>query len=318
MDQEGKTEQLADIAEREARKQQTKDQVRGVGINLAELESYPQLIERLTELDNGPRSHFKDSLEIVKIINLLWEEFGLAGVSLEQMKWAAILHDIGKTGPIQATTPEQRQLVIKLFGPKNVPNASDQPLESLVNKVFPEQKQRGQSLDSLKKMGLKLNPDSATQNHDLQDGTVLNFWRLHDDWTYDILEKTRNNYPAGPLDQTITQIAASHHLLENKNPAHLPSDNDSKLDERTANILKASRVLAMVDQYQALRRRSGLNHNKLEGEKKSGAIESLTDKINDHQQQLSTEAFDDYQRVIKILAEAEAGLEEILQPRAAE
>lgn len=158
---------------------------------------------------------------------------------------AAILHDIGKSGPAEATSREQ-EAVVKLFAIEGI-NKPERSVGEIVAENFSE----GEAEDLLRAL--------AACSIDAKM-TMTRFWNHHANWTHDILEK----YPAG-LNKHIRLIAGSHHIDNEIDPYGTPGRGALK----TAEIIKTQgdeiddleeRVLIVVDRYQAAIRRSRLNH----------------------------------------------------------
>jgi hypothetical protein len=88
--------------------------------------------------------------------------------------------------------------------------------------------------------------------------TMRQFWDKHAVWTHDIMEK----YPTG-LNEHVRVIAASHHLDRGINPYSStpvsPEQGIIKTAGDEADDL-STRILMVVDKYQAARRRSRFNH----------------------------------------------------------
>lgn len=162
---------------------------------------------------------------------------------------AAILHDIGKSGPAYAT-PEQQLAVINLYAAENIKNPQ-QTVEEAVRDNFGSE--ADVVLDRLSECGVR--PEISMRH----------FWDLHGYWTKDILEAD-----AKELSSRTRLIAGSHHITRGINPYDVP-DHDIPDEARMVGVLEdyidivEERALIAIDQYQANIRRSGSDHEKAIG-----------------------------------------------------
>lgn len=158
---------------------------------------------------------------------------------------AAILHDIGKSGPVKAS-PEEQKIFVKIFACEEIKDES-LPMILAVTKIFGKNK-----MEKVSSMLLKygITPQE----------TMREFWDRHAVWTHDTLEE----YPGG-LDMDTRIIAGSHHMNRGINPYALPEfeiplpANVIGTLEDYADALE-ERALMVVDQYEAAVRRGGLSH----------------------------------------------------------
>lgn len=78
------------------------------------IEEYPEILDRLASLG----SHFEDSIYMARMIFVLWEKFAqqfkLQDKDRSQMMICALLHDIGKSGPMHVK-PELKGVISRLF-----------------------------------------------------------------------------------------------------------------------------------------------------------------------------------------------------------
>jgi len=210
---------------------------------------HPEIFLRLKELREQKDSHFQDSLELAKIIEKLWDKLEIKDVSKEQMILAALLHDIGKSGPAEAS-PEERAMIQFLFS-KNLPkinreNASERDLS--IKRIFTETTHDFDNNKIEKYLTEKL--------HIQTDSTrALDFWRQHAQWTYDILKRNAG----GKINAELINIASSHHLLEGINPAGI-SEEEITEGSRALEVIDKYYFLALVDKYQALMERGKKTH----------------------------------------------------------
>lgn len=160
-------------------------------------------------------------------------------------RMAAILHDIGKSGPVRATSKEQK-IIVKIFAHENIRDPK-LLVDDVAKEIF-DAHQLKEILESLEKCGIG------------RRTTMREFWDMHAQWTHDILEK----YPQG-LNRHIQIIAASHHIDHGINPYELRDEEIPPV----ANIIGSledyvealeQRVLIALDQYEASIRRSESSH----------------------------------------------------------
>ena len=206
---------------------------------------HPELRARLAEI----ASHFEDSLVMAKIIERLYgtlkKRLDLTDADPKRLMRAAVLHDIGKSGPAGAETAAH-YAIRRLFIPPR-------------KKFDPFKDGRAQKVSDFVAHQGFMRPEKLLA--DLlaagiaPDQPMLDVWRRHAQWTYDILKPTVN----GDIDEKTLYIAASHHLLENENPAGL-NLMDVPTEAHILEVLEMSELLAAVDKYQALRERGGLKH----------------------------------------------------------
>ena len=158
---------------------------------------------------------------------------------------AALVHDIGKSGPASANATEQ-EAVVRLFAAENI-NDPKMPVGQAINLYFePAEAPRLQTL--LEHCGITANM------------TMREFWDQHAYWTRDILEQ----HPNGVAERTRV-IAASHHIDRGINPYHVKEADsfpEAKAIGASEYYLDAlhGRLLLAVDKYQASVRRFGRNH----------------------------------------------------------
>lgn len=159
---------------------------------------------------------------------------------------AAILHDIGKTGPAEAND-NQMEAVVKVF--------------SLEKKGIESMSLGDCVLENFSEKAKKINENLAGCGIS-QEISMRDFWDKHADWTHDILEKFGTVF-----NENIKRIAGSHHFHKSINPYNLTVEEVPLqaeiigLTEEYNDAIRA-RVLAAVDQYEASVRRSEFNHDK--------------------------------------------------------
>lgn len=160
---------------------------------------------------------------------------------------AAILHDIGKSGPADATKEEGRTIV-RLFAQEQIrdPNLS---VEQAVARSFDKSEIKN-IIECLEHCGIT------------SKMTIRQMWDRHAQWTHDILEK----YPSG-LNQHVRVIAGSHHIDRGINPYAI-SESEIPLESNIIGTVEeyldaiSHRVLMAVDQYEALVRRKESTHDR--------------------------------------------------------
>lgn len=249
-----------------------------------DIKDYPQILERLDELNEKKESHFKDAVKMTEIIDLLWDKIERKNISKEKMKLCALLHDIGKSGPSQASL-SVRQIIEKLFDHKTFKDSKNKPLkESLeIEKI----EDRENIIKLFKELDI-----------DVEKETLIEFWRRHVDWTYDILKNNQN----GIIDDEVIIIASSHHILDGKNPAKRDLDKIPE-EAKALEMMDKYQILTLIDKYQAYRGRSAYSHEE--------AIKELR-KITDP---LPEKTKKEYLKIIDLLETSRGELEKIIEER---
>ncbi len=207
------------------------------------------VLERLIEIHSEEDSHFYDAIEMAKMLDKNWEHLGLEATDKKKMLVCALLHDVGKAGPEKAS-PEARQLCLWLFHKQHhVQSEIDlrelKVMDFINTSDYPDPS-RARSLLTAKD-GLNI--------VNLDNLTMIDFWRMHVDWTYDILSQ----HLSPEVDEKVVVIAASHHLLDGKNPAELAEDEIPE-ESQWLEVTEEYQVLTLVDKYQAFRQRSAVSH----------------------------------------------------------
>ncbi len=233
-----------DWLKKEAEKTVT-DRVAELEIGL-DLDKHPELRSRLAEIG----SHFEDSLAMAGIIRTVYAELraelALEDDRPERLMRAAVLHDIGKSGPAGRETA-LNFAVRRLFIPPRRPfNPYSDGRAKTVREFAAEQgfADSEDLLEELRKSGI--DPDQEP---------MIVFWRRHAEWTYDLLRTD----PGPDIDDELIAIAASHHLIEGQNPAGLDL-REAPAEAQVLEVLEEADLLAAVDKYQAFRSRGGLDH----------------------------------------------------------
>lgn len=231
-----------------------------------DIREYPELFERFKRLHHPPESkHFEDASQIADIIETIWNDLEAKlpfKLEKEQMLLAALLHDVGKSGPKEATQAEQ-ELIIALFDPSHYGKITaagkdvrgETILHALRESNFGEDDQR-KIARYLKKLKI-----------DISSERMIDFWQRHADWTYEILKAAQDDR----IDARLAVMAASHHILDDKNPAGLDPENIPN-EAKTIEVVETYEVLTLVDKFQAYIKRSGKSHGE--------AVRELRDKIS--------------------------------------
>ncbi len=277
------------FAEEAAREQFVISQFERAGLDIRR---YPNLFERFKRLHNPPESkHFEDAAQMVDIIEAIWSDLETQLSFKLKKEWvilAALLHDIGKSGPADAE-PAEQQLIINLFDPRCYQTAAGKgenlPETTILHALRDSNIESGTQHRIAKYLN-RLRIDIVTEK-------MIDFWRRHADWTYDILRKVKND----EIDERLAVMAASHHILEGKNPANLDPENVPN-EAKTIEIIEAYEVLTLIDQFQAYIKRSGKSH--------SEAIAELRNKIN--KQKLSDRVKGEYLAILGVLEKSEEKL----------
>ena len=157
--------------------------------------------------------------------------------SRRDMSIAAYLHDIGKSGPFEASQDAQ-EAIVKLYAVENVADP-DQTIAETVRANFSFE----EAASILKHLG-----SCGMRSTD----TMRAFWDRHGYWTHDILEADSEDIPV-----RARVIAGSHHTDRGIDPYDVSSDENLDMVE--------SRILMAVDKYQAAVTRSQKTHDEAMG-----------------------------------------------------
>ena len=251
-----------------------------------DLDRHPELRSRLAEIG----SHFEDSLAMARIVQALYgqlrEPLGLTDDKPQRLMRAAVLHDIGKSGPPGQET-DFHVAVRRLFVPPGQPFNPyiDGRAKTISEFVLERDMARPEEIISaLKAEGI-----------DPEKEPMIDFWRRHADWSYGILAAE-----TGPdVDPELVNIAASHHFLENRNPAALDV-NRVPAEAHVLEVLEQVELLTAIDKYQAMRGRGRLKHAAAVA-RLAEAIESRTD--------LPEALREKFRKVIDVLGKSKEDLE---------
>lgn len=263
-----------------------------------DIRSYPDLFDRFKRL-HGPESrHFEDAAQMAEIIDAIWPELEAElpfKLNKEKLLQATLLHDVGKSGPKEASSEEQ-ELVISLFNPNHYSKIkeSGRRIEQMT------------VIDVLKESDLDLSLQVRMANYlkqldiNFETEKMIDLWRRHADWTFDVLSQVNDER----ITKELIAAAASHHILDGKNPAQLNPENIPG-EAKTLEIAESYEILTVVDKFQAFVARSGLSH-----------VESVVvlRKIVD-QQKLPDKVKSDYRAIIGVIERSGDKLKNILRGR---
>ena len=157
--------------------------------------------------------------------------------SKRDMSIAAYLHDIGKSGPFDASQ-ETQEAIVKLYAVENVADP-DQTIAETARANFSSDEAES-LLNRLGSFGM------------FSTDTMRAFWDRHGYWTHDILEADSEDIPV-----RARVIAGSHHLDRGIDPYEFSSDEYVDMLE--------NRILMAVDKYQAAVARSQKTHDEAMG-----------------------------------------------------
>jgi hypothetical protein len=204
------------------------------------------LLEKHSKFNQDSRMIERGMDNLISYLSKANPDLGGMDEHRSEVRVAAILHDIGKSGPAHAT-PEQQLAVINLYAAENLKN-TQQTVEDAVHDTFGSEAEN--MLDQLAECGVR--PEMSMRH----------FWDLHGYWTKDILEAY-----AKELSSRTRLIAGSHHITRGINPYKVP-DQDIPDEARMVGVLEdyidivEERALVVIDQYQANMSRSGSTHEK--------------------------------------------------------
>jgi hypothetical protein len=143
--------------------------------------------------------------------------------STRDMSIAAYLHDIGKSGPVDASE-ESQQAIVRLYAVENVADP-DQTIADTVRTNFSSEEATS-ILEHLGSCGMR------------STDTMRAFWDRHGYWTHDILEADSEGIPI-----RARVVAGSHHMDRGIDPYKFSSGDYVAVLE--------NRILMAVDKYQA-------------------------------------------------------------------
>lgn len=233
---------------------------REAGVEEFELNS--EVIDRLVELEatpfnNDSRAIRTVSLEMARHLAESRPELALSEGELKNLSLACLLHDVGKSGPADASL-EARKTIQELYtlgrksggrGELKVPPGT--PVGKVIREMWPgEAEARLEHLKGAGKASIE---------------TMRDFWDAHGYWSCEILER----YPKG-LNDRVLDIVASHHILEGVNPKKLrDAPVESLLIDAGESYVEF--MLIVADKYEAAIVRGGKSHKE--------AVEFIREKV---------------------------------------
>ena len=226
------------------------------------------LLSDIEDNKTKKNSHFQDAVEISEIIDNLVEEESLTETELNELRYAALVHDVGKSGPAEAT-PEEQAAYVELYNLNFDHNQYEfdgktfSPQEVSIEKALAIKVQEGRLTQEQADRTLELVLQSSKKQKVKRFDTKLSkktpmgtFWSAHVYWTYDILKESS-------VKEEITDVAASHHIIDGHDPAQIGIDNVTSTiaSLEMADKYQAFRVrLILADKYQAFRKRGAKSH----------------------------------------------------------
>jgi hypothetical protein len=212
-------------------------------LHMAGLEHFSEVIaQRMTLLEvlaarfnNDSRIIRRICLEVMDRIASTLEpalRSTLDAESTRDMSIAAYLHDIGKSGPVDAS-PDSQRAIVRLYAVENVADP-DQTIADTVRTNFSSEEATS-LLEHLGSCGMR------------STDTMRAFWDRHGYWTHDILEGDSEGIPI-----RARVVAGSHHMDRGIDPYGFSSNDYVAVLE--------NRILMAVDKYQAAVARGRKTH----------------------------------------------------------
>jgi HD-GYP domain-containing protein (c-di-GMP phosphodiesterase class II) len=135
---------------------------------------------------------------------------------------------------------------------------------------------------------------------DFETEKMIDLWRRHADWTFDILAPIQDQ----KITRDLAVAAASHHILDGKNPAGI-NPEEIPNESKTLEVAESYEVITMVDKFQAFVRRSGLGHKEA-----VAVLRGIIDK-----QSLPEQVKEDYRKILGIIDRSGEKLQTVLKSR---
>jgi len=203
------------------------------------------IIERMQLLSE----HSETVADGARMIARAWQIFGYyerakpaqAFTELERriVVLGCLFSDIGKSGPVGANADGQA-LIAEMFAVEGVPEETQTVAQFFVRYFPADAAERTRRFEVL-----GLEPTL----------TMRQFWNLHSTWTLEIGE-------AGALPPEVIAGAATHHLLDDINPAAIVAEDRcfTRPFGDNARFDRAEKLIILLDKYDALRRRGHRTH----------------------------------------------------------
>lgn len=224
-----------------------------LGLDIKEIN--PNILARLKLLHERTKT-FEDELNAIEIARRLFDYYlknkqykAFTEEERRIIQIATVFTDIGKTGPANATS-EQQKAVADIFNVESKEHGKEDKMTvfQYVEKYFPGDYEKRR--EELNDMGLKLEPEIR-----ISELTMRQFWNLHAQWTLDIIS-------GDGVPNEAVAAAAVHHLIEGVNPDNLV-DKEGKFTKyfsENAYFDRAEKLVIILDKYNAARRRGGQKH----------------------------------------------------------
>ncbi len=157
-----------------------------------------------------------------------------------RVKIGTLFSDIGKTGPVHASTEEGR-LILAMFNIHNVPKEEHgRPVTDFLAKHFSPD-----TVSSWKQFAAR---------HDFDDDlTLRQFWDLHTHWTFDLLNQSDAGIPREAIPGAVL-----HHALRGIDTEQLLDENTGELQGdfgRVKRFGQPEKLVILLDLYDAYRNR---------------------------------------------------------------
>lgn len=265
-----------------------------------DIRKFPDLLTRARELKSMKKAPFEDAEMMAQIIEYLYpylEKTGYIKTSKNELKLACLFHDIGKSGPLNAVR-EERFLIEQIFNPIyfntrsgkffNHPKFKDIPEDKrgeviknlTINEVLEIEnpkniRQIKEYLSKIKITFYKKNQAGKIikkeEKLDLDKHTMIQLWREHDNWTYQLLEQYQGE-DQDHISKKLIIIASLHHTLEGNYPIEI--DKELLGETTLMEVIDKYLIVTLVDKYQAFIDRSGMDHKK--------TIAAIREKVNEN------------------------------------
>ena len=212
-------------------------------LHMAGLEHFSEVIAQRMTLLEVLAARFNDDSRIIRRVCLeVMDRIAstlepslrstLDADSTRDMSIAAYLHDIGKSGPFDASQ-ESQTAIVKLYAVENVADP-DQTIAETAHTNFSSEEAQS-ILEHLGSCGMR------------STDTMRAFWDRHGYWTHDILEADSEDIPS-----RARVVAGSHHMDRGIDPYEFSSGDYVAMLE--------NRILMAVDKYQAAVARGRKTH----------------------------------------------------------